>query len=61
AAILRANKLNSLTVVHMEVPCCFGLTHIARQAIARSDMKMAFEDITIGLNGDICKIETIRP
>ena len=61
AAILKANKLNSLTVVHLEVPCCFGLTHIARQAIARSDMKMAFEDITIGLNGDICKTETIRP
>jgi len=61
AAILKANKLRSLTVVHMEVPCCFGLTHIVRQAVARSDMKMAFEDITIGLNGDICKTETIRP
>ncbi|MHC4475870.1 MAG: 4Fe-4S ferredoxin, partial [Planctomycetota bacterium] len=32
AEILKANKINSLTVVHMEVPCCFGLTHIAREA-----------------------------
>lgn len=61
AAILKANKLSSLTVVHMEVPCCFGLTHIAREAIARSDIKIPFEDITIGLNGDICKTETVEP
>ena len=61
AAILKANKLKSLTVVHMEVPCCFGLTHIAREAIARGDVKMPFEDVTIGLNGEICKTETVQP
>ena len=61
AAILKANKLNSLTVVHMEVPCCFGLTHIARDAIARSDVKIPFDDITIDLQGNISKTETIGP
>jgi len=61
AAILKANKLNSLTVVHMEVPCCFGLTHIAREAIARSDAKISFDDVTIDLQGNICKTETISP
>jgi len=61
AAILKANKLKSLAVVHMEVPCCFGLTHIAREAVVRSEAKMPFEDITIGLNGEICKTETIEP
>jgi len=60
AAILKANKLKSLTVVHMEVPCCFGLTHIAREAIARSGVKMPFEDVTIGLRGDVSKTETIE-
>jgi len=35
AKILQANKLNSLTVVHMEVPCCFGLTRIAKNAIVQ--------------------------
>ena len=59
-AILKANKLNSLTVIHMEVPCCFGLTHIARQAIARSGVKIAFEDITIDLHGNVSKTETIE-
>ncbi|MBL7186913.1 MAG: 4Fe-4S binding protein [Phycisphaerae bacterium] len=59
AAILKANKLRSLTVVHMEVPCCFGLTHIAREAIARSGVKMPFEDVTVDLKGKVIKTETI--
>ncbi|HUS71676.1 MAG TPA: 4Fe-4S binding protein [Sedimentisphaerales bacterium] len=60
AQILKGNKLNSLTVLHMEVPCCFGLTHIAREAIARSGVKMTFEDVTIDLRGNVSKTETIE-
>jgi hypothetical protein len=37
----------------MEVPCCSGLTHIARQAIAASGANISFEDITIDLRGNI--------
>jgi NAD-dependent dihydropyrimidine dehydrogenase PreA subunit len=60
AAILKANKLRSLTVIHMEVPCCFGLTHIARQAIARSGVKISFDDVTIDLHGGVSKVQTIN-
>lgn len=60
AQILKINKLNSLTVIHMEVPCCSGLTYIAQQAIASSGANMAFEDVTITLNGEILKTETIN-
>ncbi len=60
AAILQANKLGSLTVIHMEVPCCFGLTHIARQAITRSGVKMPFNDVTIDLRGGVSKVQTIN-
>lgn len=59
ATILKTNELNSLTVIHMEVPCCFGLTHIAREAIASSGKKIGFEDVTIDLQGNISKTETI--
>jgi len=58
AAILQANTLNSLTVIHMEVPCCSGLIHIARQAIAKSQVEMDFEDVTIDLQGNISRTET---
>ena len=59
AAILQANKLNSLTVIHMEVPCCSGLTYIARQAIAQSKTQMSFEDITIDLKGNVKQNEMV--
>lgn len=60
ASILRANKLKSLTVVHMEVPCCFGLTRIAKDAIVRSGLKMVFEDVTVDLSGNVKKTETVK-
>jgi NAD-dependent dihydropyrimidine dehydrogenase PreA subunit len=60
SAILQSNKLNSLTVIHMEVPCCSGLTHIARQAITQSNMEMTFRDVTIDLQGNVSRTETIK-
>ena len=60
AAILKANKPNSFTVIHMDVPCCFGLTRIAREALARSNVKMSFEDVTIDLQGNVSKTEKIE-
>ena len=60
AKILQGNRLNSLTVIHMEVPCCFGLTQIARKAIVRSGAKMPFKDVTIDLRGNLSKMETVE-
>jgi len=57
--IIKINELNSLIVIHMEVPCCSGLSHIAQKAIASSGAKMSFEDITIDLRGNVTKTETI--
>jgi len=59
AEIIKMNELNSLTVIHMEVPCCSGLAHIAKEAIAGSGAKMSFEDVTISLNGNVMKREAI--
>jgi len=60
AAILQANNLNSLTVIHMEVPCCSGLTQIARKAIAKNKIEMSFEDVTIDLQGNVSRTETVQ-
>jgi Pyruvate/2-oxoacid:ferredoxin oxidoreductase delta subunit len=60
AEILRANNLRSLTVVHMEVPCCSGLTRVARAAILRSGKSMEFEDVTISIRGEVLLRETIE-
>ncbi len=60
AEILRANKPTGLTVVHMEVPCCHGLTGIAGQAVAKTGREMAFEDVTVGLQGNIERVEEVH-
>ncbi len=58
--IVRSNNLRSLMVVHMEVPCCFGLTHLAREAIARSGKAMSFLDITVSLRGSMIRSEVVK-
>jgi len=60
AEILKCNKINSLTVIHMEVPCCSGLTQIVRKAIAKNKIAMSFEDVTIDLHGNISRTETVQ-
>lgn len=50
--MLQGNNIRSLTVMHMEVPCCSGLLAIARQAIAASGKEVPFEAIRIGIQGD---------
>lgn len=60
AQILQANKLNSLTVIHMEVPCCSGLTQIARKAIAKNKIEMSFKDVTIDLQGNVSQTEMVK-
>jgi len=60
AQILQANDLHSLTVVHMEVPCCSGLTHVAREAITLSGKPLSFQDVTISLRGSVIRTDTIR-
>jgi len=51
--ILKSNDISSITCAHMEVPCCFGLPMIARQAIEASGKDILFEDVTITVDGRI--------
>lgn len=51
--ILRHSKVKGLTVVHMEVPCCSGLAHMAKQAIHLSGKDIPIREVTIGIKGDL--------
>jgi len=53
AEIFKVNNLKSVTVAHMEVPCCFGLNHIVSEAMKLSGKKISVKEITIGIQGDI--------
>ncbi len=50
--ILESSNIKSLKVVHMEVPCCFGLVHIAQQALSQSGKEVPFETVKVGIKGE---------
>jgi ferredoxin len=52
-AILRDNDVRSVTVAHMEVPCCFGLTRVVREALALSGKSLPVRDLTVGVDGEL--------
>lgn len=43
----------SVTIVHMEVPCCSGLVYLAQQALKASGKNIPLREVTIGVRGDI--------
>ncbi|MBI4025749.1 MAG: 4Fe-4S binding protein [Verrucomicrobia bacterium] len=45
--------LRSLTIVHMTVPCCHGLSHIVRQAMGAAGADVPVTEVTIGIEGNI--------
>ncbi len=52
AAILAGSAVESITVVHMEVPCCSGLRVIAQAAMNASGCQVPLKDITISIRGE---------
>jgi len=46
-------KINTLTVMIMEVPCCGGLLQIARNAAAKAARKVPVKLIVVGLQGNV--------
>jgi ferredoxin len=51
--ILHHSSVKSLTVVHMEVPCCSGLVHMVKQAIILSGKNIPIKEITISIKGSL--------
>lgn len=53
--MFQANEPKSVLVAHMTVPCCSGLSHIVRQAIAASGKPIPFAEVVIGLDGKVAR------
>lgn len=51
--IIKSSSIKSITVVHMEVPCCSGLSVIANRAIALSGKSIPIKDYTVSISGEI--------
>lgn len=51
AAILKRNDIRSLTVAHMEVPCCHGLVELTRRAMEDAESEVALDVVQVGIDG----------
>jgi ferredoxin len=52
-SILRGSTIKSITVARMEVPCCSGLTAMAKQALEISGKEIPLKEVVIGIRGNI--------
>lgn len=50
-------KINTLTVLIMQVPCCMGLLSLAKKALEQSKRKVPLKSIVVGLQGEILSEE----
>lgn len=52
-------KINTLTVMIMQVPCCMGLLNLAKEAAAQSKRKVPIKYVVVGLQGEILREEWV--
>lgn len=52
-AIFEQSSIRSLTIIHMEVPCCTGLCRIARAALEAVGRNIPVKEIVISIDGRV--------
>jgi ferredoxin len=52
-ALVRDARINTLTVMIMEVPCCGGLLRLAQAAVERAGRKVPVKAVVVGVRGDL--------
>jgi NAD-dependent dihydropyrimidine dehydrogenase PreA subunit len=52
-SMIEEAKINTLTVLIMEVPCCGGLVHLAKKAAESSSRKIPIKQVVVSLQGAI--------
>jgi Pyruvate/2-oxoacid:ferredoxin oxidoreductase delta subunit len=50
--IFKMSNIKSITVINMEVPCCFGLYHLVKEAVAASGKTIPLKQETISIKGE---------
>lgn len=58
-ALIDEAKINTLTVMIMQVPCCSGLLRLAQVAASQAKRKIPLKCVVVGVQGDILKDEWV--
>jgi len=53
SAMVDIAKINTITVMMMEVPCCGGLLQMVRAALANTSRKVPVKKIIVGISGEV--------
>lgn len=53
--IFRNNNIKNITYARMEVPCCFGLFPVIKEALRRSGKEILLEEVIISVKGEKIK------
>lgn len=53
------SKINTLTVMTMQVPCCAGLVAIAEEVLRSAKRKIPIKSIVLSLQGDVLSEEWV--
>ncbi len=56
--IFANNNIKSISLVHMEVPCCFGVQNLVSLALSNAKKSIPITDYTISIQGEIKKTVT---
>jgi ferredoxin len=54
--IFKQNTIASVSVVHMEVPCCAGLKWAVNKALEKSDKKIPVKEFEVKIGGEIVEL-----
>ena len=52
-AMIDIAKVNTITVMMMEVPCCGGLLNMVRTALVSASRKVPVKKMIVGINGEV--------
>jgi NAD-dependent dihydropyrimidine dehydrogenase PreA subunit len=58
-ALINEAKINTLTVMIMEVPCCAGLLTMAKRVREQSERKVPIKQVTVGIKGEVLAEEWV--
>lgn len=57
--LIDESKINTITVIRMEVPCCGGLSQLVTIAQSQSSRKIPVKEIVVGIKGDVLSEEWV--
>ncbi len=58
-SLIDTAKINTLTVLVMQVPCCSGLLRLAQRAVEEAERKIPIKAIVVSVQGEILKEEWV--